>query len=250
MSTVRFIVSYIVLFIICMLPMALLGQPVLALLLLLMMHARLSVTMGWPAYLLGGALSFLSVAYLTKSPMCGLWFTVALIVPIWVGFLFTASPVKFRFSESMCGTAAAFLIPFSLWEMSFIRLSGTSIHQMLVKSEETALRYFGEGYGTSDLEFARAVIDKDVMPLVEGVIPGVFTVVSFIAAYIVLVGISQAMRYAMQEVSAPAPLFCDLKMPRVPAVFWLCALILVFVPNLNTRIISIIVIEERDIRLQ
>ena len=140
MSTVRFIISYIALFIMCMLPMMLFGQPVLSLLLLLMLHARLTVTFGWPAYPLAGALSFLSVAYLTHSPMCGMWFALTLVLSVWVGFLTVMAPIRFRFSEAMCATAAAFLLPFSMWEMSFIRLSGKSIHQLLVQSEETALR--------------------------------------------------------------------------------------------------------------
>ena len=239
MPTVRFILSYIILFALCMLPMALLGQPVVTILLLLMMHGRLAVTMGAPAYLLGGALSFLSVAYLTHSLSCAAYFALSVIFPMWVGFLVTMAPVKFRFSERMCAAAASFLVPFSLWEMSFIRLSGKSFHQTLSESAETALRYFGEGYSEADLSVARAVITKDVMPLVEGAIPAAFTVVSIVAAYIVLMGFSQAMRFSMKKMPEDevyAPLFSELHMPRLLAVLWVAALVCVFMPNMNVRI--------------
>ena len=85
----------------------------------------------------------------------------------------------------------------------------------------------------------KGILETDVMPLLEGAVPAAFTIIALVAAYIILVGFSQAIRFSVHMTERTVPGFSLLRMPKGLAILWIGAIACLFVPDMRVRIMGL-----------
>ncbi len=205
----RFIISYLVMFVCCLVPMALFGSGTVSVFLCAAMNAGYAVGTGKVSLLWNAPLTFLAVSFLTKSVQTGTAFTLTVTISVFVAALLYEK--RIAFGEKMCAVSAAFFVPFALYEIADIRTQGTSFHQIAQASNETALSMM-ESMGVfseADLALLKEALSS-VQPYVEGLFPAVFLILSIVGAYLILSGMKKVLKGLDERDNAGIPEFSEL----------------------------------------